>query len=254
MLSVTPTKLSDYLVCPQKYKFRHINKTETAATSPALSFGQAMHSALQVIHRSDEDLRDLTGVSRILNRYWEADAYSDEEESEAYFSKGCRSLHAYCKNFDFRENKTLGTEVYLSYILKVENLKIRLGCKADRISVCADGTLEIVDYKTNGSGKVPTPEYLRNDLPAFLYYVLARLSYPQYKQIRVTFLNIMTLAKVSVEYDGAQVASNKQALLKCLRSLAGEDLPPKPSEACSWCSFQDECPARNKIVDFASIF
>lgn len=253
MLSVTPTKLSDYLVCPQKYKFKHINKVEVAVSSSALSFGQAMHSALQNIHQS-KGINDFADISRILNRYWETDAYSDKEESVAYFSKGCRSLHAYCKNFDFRSNKTVGTEVYLSYILKIGNLKIRLGGKVDRISICADNTLEIVDYKTNSSGKVPTLEYLLTDLPTFLYYVLARLSYPQYKQIRITFLNVMTLAKVSVEYNAAQISTNKQSLLKSLKSLSNENFSPKPSEACSWCSFQDDCSARNKIFNLASIF
>ena len=252
MLSVTPTKLNDYLICPQKYKFKHINKTESVNTSAALSFGRIMHSALQSLHQSDKSLNDLADISKLLTRYWEAGAYSDAEENELYFVKGCRALQTYCKNFDDRGKRTIGTEIYLSYILKTGDLQVRLGCKADRICINNE-MLEIIDYKTNASGKVPTLESLQNDLPTFLYYVLARVTYPEYKRIRITFLNILTLEKVSVNYDAVQVKTNKQSLLECLKSLAAGNFSPTPSEACSWCSFQDDCPARNKIIDFASI-
>lgn len=253
MLSVTPTKLNDYLACPQKYRFRHINKNESIDASAALSFGRTMHNALQALHQSDQCASEFSEVSELLTRYWEADSYSDAEEDESYYVKGCQALHNYCKNFDCREETTIGTEVYLSSILKVGDLKVRLGCKADRTCAYNDEILEIIDYKTNGSGKVPTLDSLQIDLPTFIYYVLARVSYPEYKIIRITFLNILTLAKVSINYDAIQVATNKQSLLKCLKSLDTDNFSPTPSEACSWCSFQNDCSAFNKIVDFASI-
>ena len=253
MLSVTPTKLGDYLICPQKYKLKHIVKIESANASAALSFGRTMHRALQALHQSEECMSDFTEISELLTRYWEADGYPNVEESELYFAKGYQALQNYCKNFDSREEAVIGTEVYLSSILKIGELPVRLGCKADRISAYAEEMLEITDYKTNGSGKVPTLNSLQNDLPTFLYYVLARVSYPQYQEFCITFLNVLTLEKVSVNYDAVQVATNKQSLLKCLKSLAADDFSPTPSEVCAWCSFQDDCLAFNKIVDFDSI-
>lgn len=253
MLSVTPTKLGDYLICPQKYKLKHLSKIESTNDSAALSFGRTMHRALQALHRPEECLSDLTEIPELLTRYWEAGAYSDAKENGLYFAKGCRALQSYCKSFDRREQITIGTEVYLSFVLKIGGLQVRLGCKADRISVRAEEMLEITDYKTNASGKVPTLNSLQNDLPTFLYYVLARVSYPQYKEFCITFLNILTLEKVSVNYDAAQIAANKRSLLKCFQSLTAANFSPTPSEACAWCSFQDDCFAFNKIVDFDSI-
>lgn len=253
MLAVTPTKLSDYLACPYKYKLRHIDKSSGAEYSAALSFGQSIHSALQELYQSDKNLNDFEDVSKILARHWNRGAYANTEEDEAYFLKGSQALRNYCKAFRSKEEMTIGTEVYMSYILKINDLQARLGCKADRICVHSDEVLEIIDYKTNNSGKVPTMESLLNNLPTFLYYALARITYPEYKRIRISFLNILTLAKVSVEYDAAQVAANKKSLFDCLRNIAASTFTPKPSEACSWCSFQDECSAFNKVVDFANI-
>lgn len=254
MLSVTPSKLGDYLICPHKYKLKHINKLENATTSAALSFGRTMHRTLESLHQSEKGLSDSTEVSKFLTQYWEAGAYANAEEDERYFAKGCRALQSYCESLDLRNEITIGTEVYLSYVLKIGELQVRLGCKADRISARAEEMLEVIDYKTNGSGKVPTLNSLQNDLPTFLYYVLARVSYPQYKQICITFLNVLTLEKVSVKYDAALVAANKQSLLECFQSLAAANYSPVLSEACAWCSFQDDCFAFNKIVDFDSFF
>ena len=252
MLSVTPTKLSDYLTCPHKYKLKHINKAEAIAFSAALSFGRTMHSALQELHRSGENSSEFE-ISELLSRFWESNAYSGAGEGESYFIKGCEALQTYCKSLDYFEGKTIGTEIYLSYVLKFGNLQTRLGCKADRICLHSDNVLEVIDYKTNSSGRVPTLEFLQSDLPTFLYYVLARVAYPEYRQVHVSLLNILTLAKVSVNYNTEQITANKQALSECLKAFAVSDFSPISSEACSWCFFQDECPAFSKVIDFASI-
>lgn len=212
-----------------------------------------MHSALQEIYQSNKNLSDFAELSELLTRCWNPGAYSSIEENETYFLKGCQALNNYCKAFDRNEEDTIGTEVYMSYILKIGSLQARLGCKADRICAHRNDVLEIIDYKTNGSGKVPTIESLQSDLPTFLYYALARATYPEYKCVRISFLNVLTLAKVSVEYDSEQIAVNKQNLFECLRNLAGNDFTPTTSEAYSWCAFQDSCVAVGKVIDFANI-
>ncbi len=256
MLAMTPTKLSDYLLCPYKYKLRHVDKIADSGTnSAALSFGQTMHSALQDLHHSPNGKRqDFADISELLTKYWTPAAYTTAEEDESYFLKGCRALHSYCEalagdSFEM----TLGTEVYMSYILKFGRLQVRLGCKADRVCVHPNELLEVIDYKTNGSGKVPTLESLRGDLPTFLYYILARITYPEYKHLQISFLNVLTLARVSVKYAPAQISANKQALLECLSTLDANNFIAAPSEACSWCQFQDICVAANRVIDFSGI-
>ncbi len=254
MLSVTPTKLSDYLTCPFKYKLKHVEKNGDFGYSAALSFGQTMHSALQELHQLNRDLNDFVEIAELLTRFWDGGAYSSPEEDESYFLKGCQSLRAYCNAFNQDQEMTLGTEVYMSYILKIGDLQVRLGCKADRVCAHLDGSLEIIDYKTSSSGKVPVAESLRGDLPTFLYYALARVNYHEYQQeVKISFLNVLTLAKSVVKYSPEEVAANKRSLLACLRTMAADSFAPRPSEACSWCAFQDVCPATNKIVDLSLI-
>lgn len=253
MLSVTPTKLGDYLICPHKFNLKHIKKSGAFASSPAFSFGTSMHRALEELHSGEYFPVSLPEAEKMLRQFWEKAAYANAEEEGNYFDKGCQALLNYCKLAGQEANETLGTEVYMSFVIDLKGLKIRLGCKADRIALHPNQNLEVVDYKTNASGKVPTLEFLQADLATFLYYVLTKLTYPQYPQITITFLNVMTMRKVSVHYGADQIEANKQSLWQCLKTLAGEKFLPRSSEACAWCDFQDACPAANQIIDFSVI-
>lgn len=258
MLSITPTKLNDYLTCPLKFKYRYIEKSGGIASTAAFSFGNSVHRVLQQFHNQKSDdptslLEVSTNAEKLLKRFWEKNAYENDEEESSYFIKGCRALENYCEAAGKERTETLGTEVYMSFVIDFKGLKIRLGCKADRLALHQDQMLEIIDYKTNRSGQLPTAESLENHLPTFIYFVLARLTYPQYPNIKFTFLNVLSMSKVSVCYEKSLVDENKRALWECLKTLAAENYAPRVSEACSWCDFQDDCPATSRIVDFRQV-
>lgn len=252
MLSLTPTKLRDFLTCPQLYKLRHVDKVCGDMNPAPLAFGRSMHAALEEFHKGDGSSTP-TDPDRLLRRHWEHGAYADERESEAYFVKGLEALRRYLDSTPASAEEVLGTEVFMARVVNVRGLQIRLGCKADRVSLCPDGALEVTDYKTNASGRLPTLDSLLGDLPTFLYHVLARISYPDYDRVKVTFLNLLTLARVSVAYDAGQVATNKQALIAHIRTFASGAFTPRPGEACAWCPVQDQCPTFSQEVDFDSL-
>lgn len=256
MLAITPTKLSDYLLCPHKYKLKNVEKfANSGSSSPALSFGIAIHDALQELHKPVNPSQKIQDMSELLIKHWVPNAYANAEEDDQYFIKGCQALERYQQAYinGSGEPTTVGTEVYMTYIFKLGDLQVRLGCKADRVCVHADQLLEVIDYKTSNSGKVPTSEFLLKDLPTFIYYILSRTAYPDYKFFQITFLNVLTLARTSVEYTPAQITANKKALSECLTQIAANNFAASPSEACSWCSYQDTCAAANQVVDFSVI-
>jgi RecB family exonuclease len=217
-----------------------------------LAFGRSLHAALEELHKFDGGGMP-ADPDQLLKRHWEAGAYSDERESEAHFAKGRDALRRYLDNLTAPAEQVLGTEVFMAHVINVRGIHIRLGCKADRVGLRPDGMLEITDYKTNASGKLPTQESLLGDLPTFLYYLLARISYPQYQRVRVSFLNVLTLGRVDVEYDTAQVAANKQALIAHIRVFAAGTFEPRSGEQCAWCPVQDHCPIFSTEIDIDSL-
>lgn len=251
MLSLTPTKLRDYLICPQLYKLRHIDRVEDGRNSAALSFGRSMHSALEELHKVGAG--SLQNPERLLRRHWDPGGYADRHESEVYFTRGSDALSRYVDTPFATPAQILGTEVFMSYVVNMKGVRVKLGCKADRVTVDAGGVLEVLDYKTNASGRLPTPESLTEDLPTFLYYVLTRIYYPEHKAVRVSLLNVLTLAKVDVEYEEAKITANKKRLAAFARIFATNVFEPTPSEACAWCAVQDRCPIFDSEVDLDSL-
>lgn len=252
MISLTPTKLRDFLACPQQYKLRHVDRVRADLNPAALSFGRSMHAALEEWHKGG-CAGGAADSDKLLSRHWEAGDYGSERESEAHFVRGREALRRYLETYSAPAEQTLGTEVFMAHVFNVRGLQVRLGCKADRVGLLDDGSLEVTDYKTNASGRLPTHESLLEDLPTFLYYVLARITYPQHECVRITFLNLLNLAAVSVAYDASRVAANKQALLAQIRSFAAGEFAPRPGEACAWCPVQEHCPAFSQEVDFDSL-
>ncbi len=237
------------------YKLRHVDRLGVDTNLTALSFGRSLHAALEELHKTSGNNRAGPPVEadQLLKRHWEAGSYNDAQESEAYFARGCEALRRYLNMPSAFTGQTLGTEVFMSCVITLNNLRVKIGCKADRITLLSDGVLEVLDYKTNISGRLPTVESLACDLPNFLYYILARIHYPDYPSVRVALFNVLTLMKVEVEYDQAQITFNKKRLVEQIRSFASSKFIPSPSEACVWCPVQDYCPLFNKEVDLESI-
>ena len=50
--------------------------------------------------------------------------------------------------------RVIASEVFLSRIIRLDGVRVRLGCKADRIELRRDGVLEVLDFKTSADGRV----------------------------------------------------------------------------------------------------
>lgn len=253
ILALTPSKVRDYQSCPQQYKLKTVIRQTGNYASPSLSFGSSIHSALEEIHTRQSHPNHAVNCQQVLLRHWKAKDYGDERESERYFTRGLDALRRYMNVMGSPIGQIIGTEVYLSRTTRLEDVRVRLGCKVDRLELHPNGVLEVLDYKTNAGGQVPTPEFLANDLATFIYYALVRISYPKFPLVIVSQLNVLTLAKVEVKYETAKLTAHKQALAKLVHAIETGDFEPRQSGVCSWCPVRDYCPAFGSEADLDSL-
>lgn len=255
LLSLTPSSVREYIKCPYLFKSNNIDRTARARHSktPALSFGISMHAALEEIYKPSANLAQPIDVERILGKHWDANGYFDKREAESYFARGLEDLRKYVKVSAQTDRLIISTEVFLSRVIRLDGTRVKLGCKIDRVELRPDNALELLDYKTCASGRVPTKESLTFDLPTFIYYLLARIVYPDYRRVIVSQLNMRTLAKVEVDYEEADLAINKRALIDLVHEIEKTQFAPRPSSACAWCSIKDICPAFSAEADLDDI-
>jgi RecB family exonuclease len=239
-------------MCPQQYKLKVGTRQFSNTVTPSLSFGNSIHSALEEIHTSLPS-KQMFDCQQILRHHWKAKDYGDARESELYFERGLEALSRYMEVMGQFVDRIIGTEIYLSRIVRLDGIRVRLGCKVDRLELHPDRVLEALDYKTNAGGQVPTPEFLANDLATFIYYVLVRISYPKLSRVIVSQLNVLTLSKVEVSYDSTKITENKQALVRLAQAIRAGEFDPRPGTMCSWCRVRDYCPAFEPDSDLDSL-
>jgi RecB family exonuclease len=250
IITITPTKIADYLSCPLKFNLKNKQGKSSFTPSPQSAFGTSVHKALEKIYKSPGK-RD---VGETLRQIWNPSDFFGSKESDRYFEKAKLALENYENKFIKpvlpREN-TIDTEVFLTFLVRKAN--IRLTAKIDRLAE-SNGLLQVIDYKTGNKGMVPTEDSLKTDLPTFLYFLLAQKSYEHYQRIRMTYVNVESGNSSSVEYTTAEIQRNKSELWRVIQKIVRSEFPVKPSEACAWCEFRDECPATSRVLDFDDVF
>lgn len=243
MIKLTPSRVRECQACPLQFKLKYLDALgpKDIEQSPAFSFGCSIHAALDVYHRP-EHLQKQETPEDLLRRSWKSAGYADAQQEAQYFSKGVGALAGYLRTMGTPSGKILGTETFFSRVVNLDGHRFELGCKADRVELLPDGALEILDYKTNGNGEILSADALATDLPTFIYYALARLSYPKYPRTVVSQLNVLTLSKTVVDYTADQVIENKQALANLVAEIEAGQFEPRPNGHCAWCCVRSYCP------------
>ncbi len=242
-MKLTPSRIREFLACPLQYKLLYVDRLgpRDPVPSPAFSFGCSVHAALEELHRPDMPPRSFDAEA-LLRRNWRRDGYANQAEEEVYLKKGIEALGTYTDRMLPAAGTIVGTEVFLSRTITLAGYRFELGCKADRIEVLPGGALEVLDYKTNGNGEIPSSEMLAADPATFVYFALARVSYPAHSHVVVSQLNVLTLAKVIVDYTPEQVAVNKATLVSILDQIERAQFEPRPNGHCAWCAVKRYCP------------
>jgi putative RecB family exonuclease len=245
--TLSPSRAGDFKRCPQLFKFRSIDRLPEPTTIYQAR-GTTAHLALERFYdltpeeRSPDQLFDLFREAWTEVRGTEEfkDLFETAEDERAW---GLESLELLANYFAVEDPRAIDpVERELDMLEDLEGITIR-GI-LDRIDREEDGRLVITDYK---SGKAPPEQY---SLPAFfalkIYALLIRqIMNETPKELRLLYLNGPTLYRL--EIDDRQLDamdSQLRALWAAIeRAMSTGKFPTRPGKLCSWCSFQDICPA-----------
>ena len=243
--TLSPSRASDFKVCPQLFKFKAIDKIEVPPTVYQAR-GTTAHLALQWLFDRPAQERTPETLYELFRKAWVE--LRDEEFPNLFADVaterqwGIESLEVLSNYFLVEDPSSL--EPLDRELDMTEDLgEITIRGILDRMEEDSDG-LVITDYKT---GKAPPERYA---IPAFfalkIYALLIRRRTGRTPvRLKLMYLNGPTVYEIPVNDSQLDATQRKlQALWEAInRAIVRGDFPTRPGRLCDWCQYRDICPA-----------
>jgi DNA helicase-2/ATP-dependent DNA helicase PcrA len=257
------SQLAAFSTCPLQYKFAFILKIPASTDKASLIFGRVLHNTLYNFllpilserQKMQGDLfaglesvgkKKLSAAANLLTEkrlleiyqeFWQADGYQSKKEREDYQQKGLAAV----KKFFAAYQKNPPREIF--FLEKKFSFKIGeevIKGTIDRVDKLADGTLEIVDYKT---GKTKT----KLDFDARRQLILYQLFLEEFLKIKVSALSYYYLEsgeKYTFLPTAKEIDRLKLEVQEEIKEIKKRQFIPKPSVMCDFCDFKTICEFR----------
>ncbi len=246
--SLSPSRITTYLACPLKYRWTYVDprgKWFLRAKS-YYSFGLSLHAVLQRFHDSeDAGVQTTDEAIASLEENWVSAGYSSPEEAAEALAEGRELITAYLES---PSSATPGAQtLFVEKQLRTDLGSFSLVGRIDRVDERADGSVEIIDYK---SGEKWTENALKEDIALNCYAMLLRTIIPD-KQIFTSIVSLKSGDKCSVEATTAALEDFKNDLVFIGSEIVNREyheITPCVKGICQKCDFLPLC-QRNE--DFA---
>ncbi|MBU0708592.1 UvrD-helicase domain-containing protein [Patescibacteria group bacterium] len=241
------SQINTYSVCPQQYKYKHILGIPTPPTSP-LSFGESMHRTLAEFYRrhmqetssfKSSQSSAFKALKELLETYWISEGYQAKEHEARQKKAGIKMLKTFCQNH--YSPKQIVNKIEFPFSIKIGGIKIT--GRIDRVDKLADGTIEIIDYKT---GKAKKQKEIDKDLQLGIYSLAAAdpniLNTPPEKQ-KLSFIFLEESIKLTTTRNSDDLQTTKTKIGELVKEIRQGNFTPNIGLMCQYCSYQLLCPA-----------
>jgi RecB family exonuclease len=238
--TLSASAVETYETCPLQFKFEREWRLSRQVHA-AMQYGAAMHRVLRTYYESvrlgrtktDEELiqlfRDDEGMLKI----------QDDYQRELYLKQGLEQLRDFLAGTrSARQPEVLHTEEWFD----VQIAGTKVAGRIDRMDRTADGSVNIVDYKT---GKARSQEDADESLQLSIYAMAAHEKWG-YKVGDVVFHNLEGNVPVSSRRSAFELERARERVLAVARGIAAGDFDPQAGFHCSFCAFRGLCPAQEK--------
>ena len=230
--------------CSARYKAEYIDRIPTAG-STAASLGSAVHDALeqyiiQELHLNDGKVSDLHAF--LEDGWWK---FFDERDP-SLFKEGKDMLVRWHERQDWSEREVVMAEVKERFELPIplanggEHI-FPVTYIWDRCDRHADGTIEVIDYKSYGS---PLPvDVLKERIQPRLYALAAFIRFKEEKppEIWVTF-DLLRHQEISVRFTREECVETWNYMRRVgARILADPGTEERLNGTCHWCARRTAC-------------
>jgi putative RecB family exonuclease len=244
------SRLSCFEKCKKQFYYRYVEKRPVDTESIEAFVGKRVHEVIEKLNRFVER-GVVPSLPKVLQRFrtdWEEQFQAErvrivraENPPEVYRENGehCLGNH-YRRNYPFDRDESLGIEQHVGFALDGDG-RYRVRGIIDRVVRAADGAIEIHDYKTGRW--VPSQQELDQDRQLALYQIGVETRYEGTAMRLVWHYLLRDQVRVSTRTPEQLEELRARTIELIDRIEAERDFEPQPSALCSWCEFNDVCPA-----------
>ncbi len=230
----SPSKLGVYQTCPRQYYFQYVRKLPRRAWANQ-SFGTSLHRTLQVIHeQGGPQEQTLETAQRQLEASWTSAGYDSKAHEQAELERGKELLAAYYETWSGVDGTPVLLEKRMSAPYKGSVL---LGI-IDRVDRMADGTLEIIDYKSGHAPESVRPQTVQQ-LAIYHHLIEHKLhETPAGHSVHYLASNV----RLKVQFTQSHLSEVLDGVLATIQALeADHRFIPRLAAHCTWCDYQRFC-------------
>lgn len=240
--TISPTKITNYLACPVKYRWTYIDQRGRwyMKAKSCYSFGTTLHKVLERFHDTgDIGVSTVGEVMAAYDESWiDAGFRSAEEMSEAY-GEGMQILE---RHLEEERKKPEGAKtLFVEKQLKLDMGEFFLMGRLDRVDEYPDGTVEVVDYKTGRESVCA--EDLEHDIAMSVYQLLLKWKFPD-RPVRARIIALKSGESATWQMSVEELQQFDEAVRQIGREIVSEDyyerLPVKKA-LCERCDFLQLC-------------
>jgi len=213
--------------------------------------GGRVHEALEKLYRDVQMTKlptrdDVLGYfDRIWDEKWHEDVIVVKKDyaPENYREVGRKCVSEYYDmHHPFNATRTIALEHLVFFPLdEGENYWVR--GFIDRAALTDDGKYEIHDYKT--SGRLKTQGQIDKDQQLALYQIAVQRDWKDAGHVELVWHYLAFGKELRSARSPDQLDKLKRDTMELIRSIEREsDFRPRESALCSWCAYQEYCPAK----------
>lgn len=260
MPTYSHSRIETFRHCPRKYFFRYIAKIELPEPPEQIAtfLGSRVHDALEHLYErvSKGIVPTVESLRGRLDQEWASHwtpavvIHDRGATPDDYRLLGWRCIERYYKRFHpFDQATVIGLEQMITFPLD-EAERFKMVGYIDRLAKTPDGRWQIHDYKTNSS--LPTQAEKDAD-PQLAYYEMGiRRMWNDVEQVELIwhflrFDHSIVSTRTPVQLD--HIRADAIATITDIESR-GEDaecFPTHEGPLCSYCEYQQVCPARKHL-------
>jgi putative RecB family exonuclease len=247
--SLSPSRASDFKICPLLYRFRSIDRLPERPSRVAAR-GTLVHAVLERLFDLPAAERTPAAAADLLEPQWQrllaeepemAGMFDGPAELGEWLASARSLLEGYFALEDPRRLEPAEREQLVEVVL---SSGLRLRGYVDRLDVAPTGEIRVVDYKT---GAAPREAFEGKALFQLKFYALVvwRTRGHVPRRLRLLYLGDQEVLDYTPDADELRRFERTLTALwdAIARAIERREFRASPGRFCDWCDHQALCPA-----------